>query len=180
MRAYFMDDIPGDKRLPHDSGREASSDVLKSIGVLHWHIPIDETGTYKDKVLKVAKEREYKNHDVIAISKESFGDEFESKIKNFYHEHMHEDEEIRYILEGSGYFDVREHATESWIRCHMGPGDLLVLPAGIYHRFTLDTTDHARTMRLFKDEPKWIAHNRGQETDANPFRIQYVRSIEVQ
>jgi 1,2-dihydroxy-3-keto-5-methylthiopentene dioxygenase len=86
MRAYFMDDIPGDKRLPHDSGREASSDVLKSIGVLHWHIPIDETGTYKDKVLKVAKEREYKNHDVIAISKESFGDEFESKIKNFYHE----------------------------------------------------------------------------------------------
>ena len=133
--------------------------------------------------------------------------------------HMHEDEEIRYILEGSGYFDVRgrhfslvsfpvqgtltilpEHATESWIRCHIGPGDLLMVPAGIYHRFTLDTTGHVRTIRLFKvgvlvphvhilglisrprtqDEPKWIAHNRGQETDANPFRIQYVKSVEVQ
>ena len=131
---------------------------------------------------------------------------------------MHEDEEIRYILEGSGYFDMRgrhfcsvpgqptgtltvpEHATESWIRCHMGVGDLLVLPAGIYHRSSLDTTNRVRTMRLFKvgassrhvhilglisrprmqDEPKWIAHNRGQETDANPFRIQYVQSIEVQ
>ena len=86
MRAYFMDDIAGDQRLPHDSGREASNDVLKSIGVLHWHIPVDETGTYKDEVLKVAKERDYKNHDVIVISKESFGDEFDSRIKNFYHE----------------------------------------------------------------------------------------------
>ncbi|KAF8124357.1 Acireductone dioxygenase ARD family [Boletus edulis] len=180
MRAYFMDDIPGDQRLPHDSGREISDDVLRSIGVLHWHIPIDGAGAYKDEVLKVAKEREYKNHDVIVINKESLGDEFESKIKNFYHEHMHEDEEIRYILEGSGYFDVREHATESWIRCHMSAGDLLVLPAGIYHRFSLDMTNRVQTMRLFKDEPKWIAHNRGKETDANPFRTQYVKSIEVQ
>ena len=86
MRAYFMDDIPGDQRLPHDSGREAPTDVLNSIGVLHWHIPIDETGRYKDEVLKVAKERDYKNHDVIMINKESLGDEFETKIKNFYHE----------------------------------------------------------------------------------------------
>lgn len=86
MRAYFMDDIPGDQRLPHDSGREAPTDVLNSIGVLHWHIPIDETGRYKDEVLKVAKERDYKNHDIIMINKESLGDEFETKIKNFYHE----------------------------------------------------------------------------------------------
>ncbi|KAG9308097.1 Acireductone dioxygenase ARD family [Chiua virens] len=180
MRAYFMDDLPGDQRLPHDSGRGASDAMLKSIGVLYWHIPIDESGTYKDEVSRVAKERNYKNHDIIAINKEVLGDEFETKIKNFYHEHMHEDEEIRYILEGSGYFDVREHATESWIRCHMGAGDLLVLPAGIYHRFSLDTNNHVRTMRLFKDEPKWIAHNRGQETDGNSYRIEYLKSIEVQ
>ncbi|KAH0833836.1 ARD/ARD' family-domain-containing protein [Lanmaoa asiatica] len=178
MRAYFMDDHPGDRRLPHDSGREASDAVLKSIGVLHRHIPIDEMGTYKNEVLKVAKERDYKNHDAMVISKESLGDEFDTRIENFYHEHMHEDEEIRYLLEGSGYFDVR--VTESWIRCYMSAGDLLVLPAGIYHRFSLDTENRVRTMRLFKDEPEWIAHNRGQETDVNPFRIEYLKSIEVQ
>jgi hypothetical protein len=43
-----------------------------------------------------------------------------------------------------------EHSSESWIRCHMGAGDLLVLPAGIYHRFTLDMGNRVRTMRLFK------------------------------
>ncbi|KAG8215128.1 1,2-dihydroxy-3-keto-5-methylthiopentene dioxygenase [Butyriboletus roseoflavus] len=173
MRAYYFDNIPGDQRLPHDSGTPVDDAVLASIGVLHWHIPIDTGTSDCPEIAAVARERGYKNRDVITITKEGLGDLYETKLKHFYEEHMHEDEEIRYILEGSGFFDVRgkptsttvtcflpctrrwvvrvEHlATDKWIRCALDAGDLLVLPAGIYHRFTLDERNMVKAMRLFQ------------------------------
>ncbi|KAI5453016.1 1,2-dihydroxy-3-keto-5-methylthiopentene dioxygenase [Naganishia albida] len=175
MRAYVFDDIPGDQRKPHDSGENVDLARLKALGVLYWQIPQEEG--WQGEIDKVAKERDYKNRDVINVTREGLGEAYESKIKGFFEEHLHEDEEIRYILEGSGFFDVRDQTDKKWVRIAMEAGDLVVLPAGIYHRFTLDERDKIKAMRLFKDEPKWVPHNRSTDTDENQYRKEYLRTV---
>ena len=83
MRAYYFDNIPGDQRLAHDSGKPVSADTLKSFGVLHWSIPVED---WEPQINAVAAQREYKNRDIINVTKAGLGDAYESKIKTFFEE----------------------------------------------------------------------------------------------
>lgn len=49
--------------------------------------------------------------------------------------------EVRLLL--AGYFDVRDQ-DDKWIRIAMKKGDMIVLPEGIYHRFTLDDVNYVK------------------------------------
>ncbi|PSR83311.1 ARD/ARD' family-domain-containing protein [Coniella lustricola] len=167
MKAYIYDNQPGDQRLPHDSGTPVSPEALEKLGVLYYHMPAVSA------VDALALERGYKNRDEITVSPDKMGDVYESKVKSFFAEHLHEDEEIRYIRGGKGFFDVRNKG-DDWVRIELEKDDLIILPPGIYHRFTTDETNFVQAMRLFKDEPKWTPLNRSDELDVNHHRKEYV------
>ncbi|RDA83420.1 hypothetical protein CP532_4984, partial [Ophiocordyceps camponoti-leonardi (nom. inval.)] len=166
MKAYVYDNIEGDQRLPHDSGLTVSIEDLSRVGVRYYHCP-----SLSD-VDKLATERGYKNRDEITVSPHALGSVYEEKVKTFFEEHLHEDEEIRYIQGGRGYFDVRG-PEDVWMRVMLEKDDLLILPAGIYHRFTTDDSNYVHAMRLFKDEPQWTPFNRCPDSDQNTIRRSY-------
>lgn len=92
-----------------------SVDDLSQLGVLYYHCPS------MSAVDKIASERSYKNRDEITVSPDTMGSVYEDKVKAFFLEHLHEDEEIRYILGGAGYFDVRS-AEDDWVRIRLEKG----------------------------------------------------------
>ncbi|KAG7665318.1 ADI1 [[Candida] subhashii] len=177
VEVYYHDnkDTLEDFTQAHNSGESVSLEKLAEIGVFYKCV------TNMNDLNELAKQRNYKNRDVVNLNLEAFNNDLEAynaKMQQFYKEHYHEDEEIRYIVDGEGYFDVRDKQ-DRWIRAKLSPNDLLILPAGIYHRFTLtDELKQVTAVRLFKDEPKWEAINRdtGRESDA---RKAYTESIAV-
>ncbi|ODQ64476.1 Acireductone dioxygenase [Nadsonia fulvescens var. elongata DSM 6958] len=170
MKAYIHDgDDSVSQFAPHLTDTLLTSNDLDSIGVIYKHLPTIM------EVDALAESRAYVSRDTIEVSPATLP-EYETKMKSFYQEHLHEDEEIRYILEGEGYFDVRSKDDQNWVRVLLEKGDLLILPAGIYHRFTNTETNYIKALRLFQLEPKWIALNRPVEN--NKYRNEYLNSIQ--
>lgn len=176
IEAWYMDSSDEDQRKQHklNPNRPVSMEDLKKLGVFHWKLNADlyETDPELDKI---RKEQGYSYMDIITIHKDTLPN-YEDKLKMFFEEHLHLDDEIRYILEGRAYFDIRDKE-DRWIRISMGKGDLITLPAGIYHRFTLDETNYTKAMRLFVGEPVWKAYNR--PADEFDTRKKYLATLQV-
>ena len=123
------------------------------------------------KLAEIKAERGYTYSDVIECCPEKLPG-YETKILNFFEEHIHRDEEIRFCVDGSGYFDVRDENDE-WIRIELGKGDMIILPEGIMHRYTNDMNNYIKAMRLFVGEPVWTPYNRNEIADDDDSVVKY-------
>jgi 1,2-dihydroxy-3-keto-5-methylthiopentene dioxygenase len=134
-------------------------------------VPWDPSDAVDPDLKRLRDDRGYSYADIITVHPDTLP-EYETKVKAFFEEHIHDAEEIRYILGGSGYFDVRNKSDE-WVRIHVKAGDLATLPEGIYHRFTVDEGDSIHAMRLFIGQPVWTPFNR--PCDEHESRKKYIK-----
>lgn len=87
LSPYYLDDQTlTDPRPPHDSGRTVDYSVLRSLGVLHWHIPVVEPDDDYEEIYAITNERGYRYRDIITLSHDALGDALESVLRGFYQE----------------------------------------------------------------------------------------------
>lgn len=172
VQAWYMDDATEeDQRLPHHRQPDDPVPLAKllDLGIVAMRLDADNHDN-DENLTMIRDQRGYLHMDIVTLTPEKMAN-YEAMIKRFFEEHLHADEEVRYCLEGSGYFDVRDEE-DRWIRVSVRKGGLIVVPAGIYHRFTLDTNNYIKAMRLFSGGPDWTAYNRPH--DHLPARKKYL------
>ncbi|KAK3145065.1 hypothetical protein QOZ80_4AG0322530 [Eleusine coracana subsp. coracana] len=168
---YLDDDTEGDQRLPHHRQPDDPVPLAKLLDLGLVALRLDAENHEHDENLTIIRDlRGYMHMDIVELTPKKMPN-YETMIKRFFEEHLHADEEVRYCLEGSGYFDVRDK-DDRWIRVSARKGALIIVPAGIYHRFTLDTNNYIKAMRLFSGGPDWTAYNRPH--DHLPARKNYL------
>jgi 1,2-dihydroxy-3-keto-5-methylthiopentene dioxygenase len=79
----------------------------------------------------------------------------------FLDEHIHDDDEVRFFVEGSGLFYIRAGGIVHALECTAG--DLIVLPAGTAHWFDTGERPRFTVIRLFITPEGWIARYTGDE-----------------
>jgi 1,2-dihydroxy-3-keto-5-methylthiopentene dioxygenase len=107
---------------------------------------------YEPEIDRLKASGGYVTADVIDVSPRTPG--LEEMLAKFNREHWHDDDEVRFIIEGRGLFHI--HPAESpVVAIEVEAGDLLRVPQGTLHWFNLCADRRIRAIRLFKDPAGW-------------------------
>lgn len=119
---------------------------------------------YKEELERLKKEKGYITEDIVVLSEKTPNlDELMAKFKR---EHHHVDDEVRFVVDGSGIFPVKIEGRV--VDIHVGPGDLIVVPAGARHWFELDEQRKIKCIRVFKTPAGWEAiYNENEKATMN-------------
>ncbi|HLJ74816.1 MAG TPA: cupin domain-containing protein [Thermoanaerobaculia bacterium] len=152
MRAY---------RLDNPSDTVALNDLAKQ-GILSWAVPADEK-VRTSTIDRIKRDHGYVDQDFVALTAET--PNLDTICAKFDKEHFHTEDEVRFVVEGEGIFDVRDKS-DRWIRIEVKEGDILLIPKNTHHRFMLTDRKHIRCMRLFANHDGWAPLYRQTATAA--------------
>jgi 1,2-dihydroxy-3-keto-5-methylthiopentene dioxygenase len=110
-------------------------------------------GHFQAELDRISEERGYVIRDLIVLSPKT--ENIEQMLVNFVKVHHHTEDEVRFIVDGEGIFTVLRH--DAWYDIVVRPGDLIAVPAGTRHWFTLTDLRHVKAVRLFQDPNGWVA-----------------------
>lgn len=97
----------------------------------------------------------YVTADVIDVKPQTPG--LEEMLAKFNREHWHDDDEVRFIIEGRGLFHLHMQ-NGPVVAIEVEAGDLIRVPSGVLHWFNLCADQRIRAIRLFKDPAGWTPH----------------------
>ncbi|HVI05132.1 MAG TPA: cupin [Sphingomicrobium sp.] len=79
--------------------------------------------------------------------------------RKFLEEHIHDEDEVRFFVEGAGMFFLRAAGKVHALLCERG--DLLSVPAGTRHWFDMGPAPCFTAIRLFTTPAGWVARFTG-------------------
>jgi 1,2-dihydroxy-3-keto-5-methylthiopentene dioxygenase len=139
-----------------ETGERLSAAELNAEGVFYREMTADPE-RYQGALDVLKVERGYVEQDVVALSPAT--PNLDVLCDKFKDEHLHDEDEVRFVLEGEGVFDIRSR-DDRWMHVVVSQGDLIVVPEKRWHRFVLTEVKTIRCVRLFKDKSGWTPHYR--------------------
>ena len=121
--------------------------------------PEEVLAAYKTEVARLSAEAGYETIDVIRITPDNpKKDELRTK---FIEEHTHDEDEVRFFVEGSGAFYL--HLADKVYQVVCTRDDLLSVPAGTQHWFDMGPEPYFTAIRLFISPDGWVAKFTGDK-----------------
>ncbi len=119
----------------------------------------DILAAYADDIARLEAAGGYKSCDVIRVTPDH-PQRRELRAK-FLAEHTHDDDEVRFFVEGAGLFYIRSGGKVHALECTAG--DLILLPAGTLHWFDTGARPFFTAIRLFTTPEGWVARYTGDD-----------------
>jgi len=144
---------------------------LAVLGIDYERWTLDRVGTgasadevlaaYADEIETMKRRGGYVTADVIDVNPQT--PNLDAMLAKFDKEHTHSEDEVRFILAGRGVFFLALHGRVASVEVH--PGDMLRVPKGTKHWFTLCEDRRIRAIRWFQDTTGWTPHYTGSGVD---------------